>query len=71
MLGIKIYRRTGVFPKRPYLSQHAYINRAYELLPQDIEAVRDVKLDDVVVVGEGAEAEGAVVVIVVVEGLAQ
>lgn len=71
MLGIEIDKRTRVLTKCPYLSQHAHIDRTHELLAQDVEAVRNVKADDVVSVGESAGTEGVVVVVVVVEGLAE
>lgn len=71
MFGIEVNERIRILTKRPHLSQHAHINHAHELLAQNVEAVRNVKPDDVVLVRECTFAESVVVVIVVVEGLAQ
>lgn len=70
MLGIEINKRTRILAKCPYLSQHAHINRTHELLAQDVEAVRNVKADDVVSIREGTLPKGVVVVVIVVESLA-
>lgn len=71
MLGIEVNKRIRILTKRPHLPQHAHINRTHELLAQDVKAVRNVEPDDVVIVREGSEAQGMIVVVVVVEGLPQ
>lgn len=53
----------------PYLSQRSRVKCTHQLLADDIETMRDVVLDDIVVVNEGSLAESVVVVVVVVERL--
>lgn len=71
MLGVEVHIRFWRVTVPPYLAQHTYVDGTHELLTDDVEAVGDMVTDDVVVVLEGTFAQLVVIVIVVVEGLAE
>ena len=74
MLGIEVDKRLRPLLRIgliPYLAQHARVDLTHQLLADDVHTVRDVQADDGFGVDEGACAEGGVVVMVKVEGLAE
>lgn len=71
MLGIEVDKRLRVFGIPPHLAKHAGIWRAHQLLANYVEAMRDVIADNIVFIDEGTFSLRAIIVDIVVEGLAK
>lgn len=74
VLGVEIDEWLGhglVLGLPPNLSKNSNVNRAHELLTDDVHAVRHVLLDDVIVVHESACSFRAVIIDVEVQALSQ
>lgn len=71
MLCVEVHVRLWVIGMDPNLAQDSSVNGAHELLSQDVQTVGHVPSDDKIVVLESPLTELVVVIVVVVERLAQ